>query len=1307
MNRSLVAARTALIAQSLLWAVVLSMPGCNNPGSGNGASGNQPGANVSTKTPQSIQLTAGNTSLPIGASLQFSVSVSYTDGTTSDQATGLTWTTSDPKVMTVDGTGLATGVALGKATITVSDPVSGATGSLVMTVSSAVLSKITVDPATGSVPVGANVLLNASGTYTDGTTRALLSGVTWISTNASIASVDASGLVTGVGPGGPVTVSASFEGQSGSAKITTTTAVLNSITVTPASPSIAAGMTVLLAATGNYSNGTSPTLTGVSWQSSDATIASVDPATGLVTGMAVGTASISATFGGQTGSTPVTVTAAVVQAVIVTTAPAPTGTTPPPTDTTPPPVTPIIPPTVNVAAGLNVQLTAYATLSDGTTTTISDGVTWTSSDTTIATVSSTGVVKGWATGTVTVTATYSDQSASAQVTVTPAVLVSTSLPTVSSVPAGTTVQLTLSGNYSDGTSATVTSTDVTWSSSNTNVALVDSTGTVKGIFSGTATITATFSSQSVSVDVTIVAARLTAIGVSPNPASTPKGLTVQLSASGTYSDGSSRPLTSGVTWATSDNTLATVDSTGLVKGLAVGGVTITASVGSVSGSAPVTVTDAVLQSVAVSPSSASVAAGLAVQLSATGTFSDGTSRTLTTGVTWTSSNLSVATVTNTGAVSGVSAGSATITATSGGVSSSAAVTVTAPTLVSVGVNPPSPSVTVGLTVQLTASANLTDGSSPTLVSGVTWTSSNTNVATVSASGLVTGVSAGSVNITASYSGSSGVSAVTVTAPVLQSVSVSPSSASVAAGQTVQLTASVNYNNGTSPVLSGGVTWTSSPSSVATVDSTGLVKGVAAGTVYVTASYAGFASTPVPVTVTGQQLMSVSVSPSAASIPEGRTVQLAAMGTYSDGTTQALSSGVTWSSGNTKAATVSSTGLVSGREEGTATITASFGGFRGTATITVTEHEMDSISITPANVSLAAGLTVQLQVLAGMSDSTALTLSSGVTWTSDSLNVATVGSNGLVTGISPGSAKITATVGKNSDTTNVIVTAAQLQSVSVTPASTAVAAGTTAQLAARAGYSDGSKVVLASGVTWSSSSAQVATVSSTGVVSGVTTGSVTISATYGGVSGGSSVAVTPALLQSITVTPASASVSVGSTAALTATGSYSDGSKVALASGVSWASNNPAAATVSSAGVVTGVAAGSATITASFGGAVGAALVTVPQPVALRSILITAPTASTDEDGSMQLAAYGVYSDGTSAALTAGIVWTSSNVKIATVSGAGLLTGVDEGTVTISVRDSASGISTSVNITITEEEDNDNGGGGKGKGSRHSRINRWW
>src|SRR6516162_1004947 len=119
-----------------------------------------------------------------------------------------------------------------------------------------------------------------------------------------------------------------------------------------------------------------------------------------------------------------------------------------------------------------------------------------------------------------------------------------------------------------------------------------------------------------------------------------------------------------------------------------------------------------LQSISIT-GNATVAAGLTDQLTATGNYSDGSTKNLTGSVTWSSSNPSIATVTSGGLVKGVAQGNATVSAASGGVTGNTSITVGPPNLTSVAVTPSSASVFAGLTQQFTAMGNFTDGSTQT------------------------------------------------------------------------------------------------------------------------------------------------------------------------------------------------------------------------------------------------------------------------------------------------------------------------------------------------------------------------------------------------------------------------------------------------------------------------------------------------------------------------------------------------------------------------------------------------------------------
>lgn len=224
--------------------------------------------------------------------------------------------------------------------------------------------------------------------------------------------------------------------------------------------------------------------------------------------------------------------------------------------------------------------------------------------------------------------------------------------------------------------------------------------------------------------------------------------------------------------------------------------------------------------------------------------------------------------------------------------------------------------------------------------------------------------------------------------------------------------------------------------------------------------------------------------------------------------------------------------------------------------------------------------------------------------------------------------------------------ATLTSISVTPANPSIANGASQQYSATGTYSDNSTQVITGSVTWSSSDTSKATVSSVGLATGVAAGTSVITATSGSLFGTSMLTVTAqtATLVSIVITPANPSISTVATQQFTATGAYSDSTAQDITGSVTWSSSNTSKAAISSAGMATGIAAGTSIISATVGSIFGTTTLTVTVPVkTLTSITVSPSNSSIIYGVTQQFTVTGTYTDSTSAILTTGIAWTSVNV----------------------------------------------------------------
>jgi uncharacterized protein YjdB len=675
------------------------------------------------------------------------------------------------------------------------------------------------------------------------------------------------------------------------------------------------------------------------------------------------------------------------------------------------------------------------------------------------------------------------------------------------------------------------------------------------------------------------------------------GAKQQFTATGHYSDGTTKDLTASAQWKSSNAAVASIDATGVATGITAGVTTITAAASSMQGNANLTVNNASanLTSVAVSPSSSSVSTGAKQQFTATGHYSDGTTKDLTASAQWKSSNAAVASIDATGVATGIAAGVTIITATASSMQGSANLTVNAvANLTAIAITPQLSSIPISTTQQFSAIGTYSDGSTRDLSSLVTWSSSSTVTATVDVNGLVTSIAAGTTTITATLGSVTQTFTITVSTPTISDIFVSPDGLTEPIGVSQQYTATADYSDGSSSDLSSGITWVSSAPAVATVDSSGVVTTVGQGTTTISATVGSFSDSST-LTVVPAHLQSITVTPSTAKLAAGTLLQFTATGNFDDGSTQPLTS-LAWSSSAQNLLTIDVNGVATGVVAGSATVTATSGTISGTASVTVTNATIISIAVTPANSIMPIGAMKQFTAVATLSDSTTQDVSLSALWSSSAAAAATISNQGLANSVANGNTTISATVGAVSGSTSLTVTTASLISITVNPSTAHISAHTYIRFTATGHYSDGSVVNNLQGVSWKSSKPQFASIRGTGIARGKRVGTVTIKVSLVGITGTATLVVGNGTLVSTAITPIDPTTTTGGTQQFAVTGTFSDATTQDLTLNSHWSSTSGTVATIANnpgvAGLATAKASGVTTIGANIGGILSSTSLTV-------------------------------------------------------------------------------------------------------------------
>jgi len=529
-------------------------------------------------------------------------------------------------------------------------------------------------------------------------------------------------------------------------------------------------------------------------------------------------------------------------------------------------------------------------------------------------------------------------------------------------------------------------------------------------------------------------------------------------------------------------------------------------------------------------------------------------------------------------------------------------------LQSINLTPTTASIAQGTTQAFTAMGSYSDGTTKDLTASVQWSCLLPILATVSSSaptqGVATALSPGSVLISAMSGTVSNTAQLTITGATATSLAVTPATATIGFEGQQQFTAIATFSDMTTQDVTNQATWGFPPPAIT---GTGLAIGNALGMFNIRPTFDNISpTTPAVLTVDLSSLVSVSILPSNPLIANHTQVQFSVMGTFNDGSTRDLTSLATnWSSDNDAvAANFGFTPSVfKGTAAGPATITVSVGTFNPSTTLTVTSASLQSIAVTPANASLATSTKLAYTATGTFSDGSTQDITDSVTWSiQDQTGVALVTGTGVVTGVVSGPITVNVNTPLNlglvAGSTPATVTTGTLQSVALTPASTFIVPGSSLTYSASGTFTDTSGNTTTQDVsglvTWSSSAANVVTVTA-GVATGQSVGPSSITATLTKISGTSDLMVVSPQQVSLAITPATASVVVGASTQLKATGTFVDGTTQDFTTLVNWSTSNYNAATVGyQTGLVSGLAAEKSpiTVTATIGSVTASAQITV-------------------------------------------------------------------------------------------------------------------
>ncbi len=663
-----------------------------------------------------------------------------------------------------------------------------------------------------------------------------------------------------------------------------------------------------------------------------------------------------------------------------------------------------------------------------------------------------------------------------------------------------------------------------------------------------------------------------------------------------------------------------------------------------------------------------------VQLVAMAQFSDNSHSDISTVANWSSSNDAIATVSDNGLVTAVSAGAVSISVNSENVTQSIQVTVIE--LSSLSVSPSIKTIAKNTQLQFFVTGINSDNSTEDVTQQVTWSVNDTSLASIDDKGLLLSLKSGNVIVVAKMAGKTTEAHIEITSAVINAISLQVPDV-MANLSSHQLIAIGTYTDGSTQDITRQVSWQVSDNSIASITPTGFVSALAQGSATVMASLdnisgsAGFL-------VSEATLATIEVSPKILTLPAGNKEPVDLTALYSDLSVVNINSEAIWSSSNAAVATVES-GNVVAHSTGSAVLTAAYLGMTTTLQITVSDAELNGISVLPVNQVIPVGLTQQFIATGHYSDGSAADITEQVTWLSSDTSIVTIengfANNGLAQAVAQGTVSITATKNNISKSIQLSVSNAVIQSIEIQPINQSVAKGSNVVIKAVGHFSDGSSLDVTDIVQWSATDSSVLDVTQAGdgLIKAVEQGNSLINASLHAVTGLGQITVSSAILNSISITSELSDLPKGVQLKLLATGEYSDATTQDLTAQVTWQSSDSGILGFSynagEEGTVLANNVGTVTITASLLNAddvvINASSDFSVTNAVLESLLVSAPETSLNINSGLVINARAFFSDGSEKDVSQEVNWQLSDDALASVESGGVLRALLSGNIELS------------------------------------------